>query len=351
MSSTFTIFVCSTFSDLSAEREAVLDAIRRLKLQHDSMEYFGARTQQPLETCLQEVRASDMLVVIVGHRYGSLVPEHGISYSEAEYAEAIRLNKPCLIYMRDEDIPVLPRHIERDSEKLKMLELWKATLNSRHTVSMFQDGPKLAVQVAADVSRTIQDLEEAARTRADQRHSSLDSLIDDIKADLTEATAHGVSQASLLSVIRSAISNLILTSQKRDSSVFLSYVREDSDIVLKVAHGLRAAGIQVWMDHDIKAGDNWREMIERRLSSATFVVVFISKSSADSQWVRREWMIAMLRQMSGERGARILPVLLEKADVPPLLRQFQWLDMRDKNYHIGIQKLVETIHHWSSGAN
>ncbi len=36
----FTVFVCSTFSDLSQEREGVLDAIRRLKLQHDSMEFF-----------------------------------------------------------------------------------------------------------------------------------------------------------------------------------------------------------------------------------------------------------------------------------------------------------------------
>ena len=40
MTASFTIFVCSTFSDLSQEREGVLDAIRRLKLQHDSMEFF-----------------------------------------------------------------------------------------------------------------------------------------------------------------------------------------------------------------------------------------------------------------------------------------------------------------------
>ena len=64
MGSTLTVFLCSTFSDLSAEREAVLDAIRRLQLQHDSMEFFGARAQQPIETCLEEVRKSDILVVI-----------------------------------------------------------------------------------------------------------------------------------------------------------------------------------------------------------------------------------------------------------------------------------------------
>jgi hypothetical protein len=127
MLATFTVFVCSTFSDLSQEREGVLDAIRRLKLQHDSMEFFGARANQPIETCLQEVRASDVLVVIVGHKYGTIVPELGVSFSEAEYAEGYRLNKPCLVYMRDEDVPILPRHMERDPEKLKLLEKWKDT--------------------------------------------------------------------------------------------------------------------------------------------------------------------------------------------------------------------------------
>ena len=88
MKSPLTVFVCSTYSDLSEEREAVLDAIRRLQLQHDSMEFFGARADQPIETCLAEVRRSNILVVIVGHRYGTLVPELGISFSEAEYKGA-----------------------------------------------------------------------------------------------------------------------------------------------------------------------------------------------------------------------------------------------------------------------
>lgn len=65
MTASFTIFVCSTFSDLSQEREGVLDAIRRLKLQHDSMEFFGARAEQPIATCLQEVRAAEGVCAVV----------------------------------------------------------------------------------------------------------------------------------------------------------------------------------------------------------------------------------------------------------------------------------------------
>jgi len=181
-SGSFTVFVCSTFSDLSQEREGVLDAIRRLKLQHESMEFFGARAEQPIETCLQEIRASDTLVVIVGHRYGTIVPDLGISYSEAEYAEGFRLKKPCLVYMRNENVPVLPRYMERDPEKLKLLEKWKKTLQSRHTVASFEDGGRLAVQVAADLARTIQDLEEVAKARATARSEGGAALLTEVQA-------------------------------------------------------------------------------------------------------------------------------------------------------------------------
>jgi hypothetical protein len=87
MSASFTVFVCSTFDDLEQEREAVLDAIRRVQQRHNAMEFFGARPGQPIDVCLDEVRKSDLLVVIVGLKYGSLPPGMGISYSQAEYEE------------------------------------------------------------------------------------------------------------------------------------------------------------------------------------------------------------------------------------------------------------------------
>ena len=93
MSASFTVFVCSTFDDLVEEREGVLDAIRRVQQRHNAMEFFGARAGQPIEICLDEVRKSDLLVVIVGLKYGSLAPGLGISYSQAEYEEGVAARK------------------------------------------------------------------------------------------------------------------------------------------------------------------------------------------------------------------------------------------------------------------
>jgi tetratricopeptide (TPR) repeat protein len=151
MSALFNVFVCSTFDDLVEEREAVLDAIRRVQQRHNAMEFFGARSDRPIDVCLDEVRKSDLLVVIVGLKYGSLPPGMGVSYSQVEYEEGVRLEKPCLVYLRDDDVPILPKYVERDPDKLKLLDVWRQALNANHTVAKFDSWPKLAVQVAADI--------------------------------------------------------------------------------------------------------------------------------------------------------------------------------------------------------
>jgi Domain of unknown function (DUF4062) len=166
-----TVFLCSTYSDLSAERAGVLETIRNLQLQHDSMEFFGARPARPIETCLEEVRGSDVLIVIVGYKYGSLVPGKTISFTEAEYCEGYKLGKPCLAYLRDENVPILPAHIERDPQKLHSLEKFRVLLKERHTVATFTGVPDLAGKVAADLSRAVQAIQEAARERKDIKTS------------------------------------------------------------------------------------------------------------------------------------------------------------------------------------
>ena len=63
--------------------------------------------------------------------------------------------------MLNENVPVLPRHIERDPDKLRQLDRWKDLLRRRHTVALFADGHDLAVRVAADLGRTMQAVEES----------------------------------------------------------------------------------------------------------------------------------------------------------------------------------------------
>ena len=183
MSAPFTVFVCSTFDDLEQEREAVLDAVRRVQSRHNAMEFFGARPGRPIDVCLEEVGKSDLLVVIVELKYGSVPAGMGVSYSQAEYEEGVRLEKPCLVYLRDKDIPILEKDVETNAKKRKLLKTWKERLQSRHTATKFTDRHDLALQVTADLGRVI----------AEQRFGSA--------ADET-AAAKGVAEAPLREVLK-----------------------------------------------------------------------------------------------------------------------------------------------------
>jgi hypothetical protein len=165
---------------------------------------------------------------------------------------------------------------------------------------------------------------------------------------ITEALGRGVSEASLLSAIRSSVSSLLATQQKREPTVFLSYANADLDVVHRVEDGLAAAGVRVWLDRMVQPGKNWMQELERELSAADFVAFFISPHSVKSGWAMQEVQIALHRQVSGEGGAVILPIILADADVPPLLRQFQWVDLRDGDVEKAVSQLVDAIRRqWS----
>jgi septum formation topological specificity factor MinE len=329
------------------EREAVLDAIRKLQHQHYAMEFFGARTDPPIETCLDEVRRSDVLVVIVGHRYGNLVPEMGISFSEAEYREGYRLGKPCLVYLRDENVPILPKFVERDPEKIALLDKFRNVLQTRHTIATFKDFHDLSVSVAADLSRTAQALEKDA-ARMEREPISRSAVLSEINEITDSALGKGLPESIVVSTFRHAIASLLKEQGKRNPLVFCSYSHSNKEIVKAIASGLRDAGIDVWIDEkDVTMGIGKADTISKGLDIADFLLFFISRHSTTSEWAIKELDIVISRRLSKPRNALILPVLLEDVEVPALLRDVKYLDLRDGNVSRTISDLVKIINRYS----
>jgi uncharacterized protein DUF4062 len=89
------VFVSSTFSDLVAEREAVLNAFAAKQQSALAMEYFLATSSTPLDTALENLRNSDVVILVIGFKAGSLLPHDSqMAYTMAEYKEAVKLGKP-----------------------------------------------------------------------------------------------------------------------------------------------------------------------------------------------------------------------------------------------------------------
>jgi hypothetical protein len=79
-----------------------------------------------------------------------------------------------------------------------------------------------------------------------------------------------------------------------DSSraVFLSYASQDAEPAQNLCSGLRAAGIEVWLDQsELRGGDAWDQMIRRQIKACYLFVPIISANTSPcppSQFLERE---------------------------------------------------------------
>lgn len=147
------IFVSSTSKDMIPYRKAALNTLDKLKVAVKGMEVFGARTEEPIKTCLDEVSKSQFFICILGMRYGSLDDETGKSIVHLEYEKAKEESLEILIYLMDkEKANIHPKLVDR-YEKAKKLEDFKELLVKKHTYDSFQSPKDLAIKIERDLLR------------------------------------------------------------------------------------------------------------------------------------------------------------------------------------------------------
>jgi hypothetical protein len=342
MDTSLTVFVCGTRVDLADERKAALEAIRRLQLQYDSMEYFGARSDAPIETCLKEVRRSNIITVIVGHCYGSLAPGMKVSFSEAEYNEAYRLHKTCLVYLRDDDVPILPKYFESNPENLQRLQDFKSVLGQRHTIAKFRDANDLALKVKNDLSRTILTLEQALKIQAERTKLPQESAPQQTARVVSEALDKGAEERKVVSVVRQAMSDLLLTEGLRRPIVYFSYTPRDSELATALGQALRAEGAYPRLvTETLEPGRRFVDRIEEGLDSIDAIAVFISGSLAS--WQNAELGFILQRRLSDSHGPLAVAVLTGDAEIPPILRDNMYFDLRDGDAERVAKGIVASI--------
>ncbi len=112
-----------------------------------------------------------------------------------------------------------------------------------------------------------------------------------------------------------------LQSQSSDmyKQIFVSYAREDSEVVEDYRNAQIAAGNIVFMDtYSIRAGENWERALARFIDNADVFQLFWSQHSANSENVHHEWEYALETRCS-ETDCRdfIRPVYWKKPLVTP----------------------------------
>lgn len=129
------VFISSTYKDLINERQAAVEAILNAGHIPAGMELFKAGDQTQKEIIREWIEESDVYLLILGARYGSVDPESNISYTEWEYNLARKLGIPSFSLILTEDyINQKVRNEELKAENIEMnnreFKKFKSTVES-----------------------------------------------------------------------------------------------------------------------------------------------------------------------------------------------------------------------------
>jgi hypothetical protein len=105
---------------------------------------------------------------------------------------------------------------------------------------------------------------------------------------------------------------------------FLSYCRADEAIVVAVQKALEARQLRVWRDADqIQGGEAFIKKLESGLSQSRSVVLFHSGNAHASEWVQREWNVALTLNL------RIITIRLDNTELPLFLKTLEFIELPD----------------------
>lgn len=135
------------------------------------------------------------------------------------------------------------------------------------------------------------------------------------------------------------------------TQVFLAYKRSDADRVAIVRQKLEALGVELFIDHQIKGGDDYIAAINNELASALAVLVFWSKAAVAQPKPGERNFLRAEAQKGWRRDVLVAAtfdeVVLDNLPVP--FNTFQtsdlsdWFDIGMAASHRGWQKLLEAL--------
>jgi len=121
--------------------------------------------------------------------------------------------------------------------------------------------------------------------------------------------------------------------------VFISYSHQDKKWATSIADRVREAGHEVSIDSwNVKVGDNLLNKIKEGLATADALIFVISKNSLVSKGVMHEFSAIAFGELSNKKQ-RIIPVLIDKSNVPSYLSQYLYLDLT-VNEDAGLDQLI-----------
>ena len=137
------------------------------------------------------------------------------------------------------------------------------------------------------------------------------------------------------------------------NKAFISYVRENIEMVDRLCQELKSHGIEVWLDrNDIDPGLRWKQEIRRAIQDGAFFIACFSEeyNNRDKTYMNEELTLAIeeLRQRPTDR-IWFIPVKLNDCEIPDrdigpgeTLREIEYVKLYE-DWDSSIQRILKVI--------
>jgi hypothetical protein len=110
--------------------------------------------------------------------------------------------------------------------------------------------------------------------------------------------------------------------------IFISYSRQDSAFVDRLARNLVLRRHNVWMDRwEMNVGDSLIDKIQSAITDSSAILVVLSRHSVSSEWCKKELNSSLMRELA-ERKVLLLPCVIDDCEIPLFLREKLYADFK-----------------------
>lgn len=180
MDKKFQVFISSTYEDLKIERQKVQDIVLSMYQIPIGMEMFSAADEEQWEIIKDHIDNSDFYVLIIAHRYGSVIedgPDAGISYTEKEYNYAVNNGIPVLAFIIDKAASTTIEKIEKNPDSIPKLQSFVKKVTTGRMVEWWTDADDLSAKVLNSLSKQIRRNKRPGWVRASTITPKLEATV------------------------------------------------------------------------------------------------------------------------------------------------------------------------------
>lgn len=124
--------------------------------------------------------------------------------------------------------------------------------------------------------------------------------------------------------------------------IFLAHSSADKIFARKLKTDLEHKGYKVWLDEsEIFIGQSIASRINKGLQNSDYLLLLLSDNSVKSDWVTKEW--TSLLDSDTADSPTILPVIVNKCTIPPILKGKRYADLSGQYYKDGFCEIIKAI--------